>query len=386
MYRKDRERMMRRILLVSSIFVGVLLSIILYSLKPEENLNRQTAKDQTLVIWTFSPATVDIAKEFQQENDHIEVVTRLVDDPQMLLEELSIAESADQPPHIAEIPSFYGLSSFVQSGALAPVGQLLDQELEQNLVQGMKKRFTYDGKLWAIPLGYEIPLLYMNDNVMPKDAGSTINDIFTMGKWVQENNKNMWGMNSDTLYPWYMLNLLKEEGLEETQVEESLWYKARAEYGLLPPYTDHLAITQFVNGKGGILLSTSRNIWLFEKLIGTKFKWSTSGLPIDQKNIIPNGNGLVVMKETASEDAVTQFIAYILQDDKLEDYAKKENLIPAYKKNINNSAFLKEYRQYPGYQKAILNSLQAEGEYPFVGDDEVWEKLKQYDKNLMEQR
>ncbi|MEH7385778.1 extracellular solute-binding protein [Bacillus sp. JJ1521] len=378
---------MRKILLVSSIIVGVLLSIVLYSLKPEEDLNRQTAKDQTLVIWTSSPATVDIAKEFQQENENIEVVTRIVDDPQMLLEELSIAESADQPPHLAEIPSFYGLGSLVQSGALVQVEQLLDQEMKRDLVHGMEKRFTYDAKLWAIPLGYEIPLLYMNDNVVPKDnVGSTINDIFKTGQWVHENNKSIWGMNSDTLYPWYIQNLLKEEGLEETQLEESLWYKARAEYGLLPPYTYHLAITQFVNSKGGILLSTSRNIWLFEKLIGTKFKFSTSQLPIDQKNIIPNGNGLVVMKETSSEDVVSKFISYILQDEKLEDYAKKENLIPAYKKNINSSGFLKEYRQYPGYQKAILNSLQAEGEYPFVGDDEVWEQLKKNDKNLMEQR
>ncbi|MCC3356100.1 sugar ABC transporter substrate-binding protein [Bacillus sp. REN16] len=377
---------MRRILLVSSILAGVMLCILLYSLKPEENLNRQTAKDQTLVIWTSSPTTVDIANEFQQENDHIEVVTRLVDDPQMLLEELSIAESAGQPPHIAEIPSFYGLSSLVDSGALVQVEQLLDEELKENLVQSMEKRFTYDGKLWAIPLGYEIPLLYINENVVPKDkVGSTIIDIFTNGKWVQENNNNIWGMNSDTLYPWYMLNLLKEEGLEDTQVKESLWYKARDEYGLLPPYTDHLAITQFVNGKGGILLSTSRNIWLFEKLIGTKFKWSTSQFPIDPKNMIPNGNGLVVMKETASEDVVSKFISYILQDEELEEYAKKENLIPAYKKNIKSSAFLKEYRQYPGYQKAILDSLEAEGEYPSVRDDEVWEKLKKSDKNLMEQ-
>lgn len=375
---------MKKWLFLLSIITVTLLSIFLYQLKPEDDLNHQANVDQKLVIWAYSPALIELANDYQKAHDNIEVVTKQVENPQTLLEELYVAESAGTPPHIAEIPSFYGIYPFIQSDSITNVEKYIPTE---DLVSSIKRRFTYDDKLWAIPIGYHIPLLYLNDNLLPQNQlNDDLTSLFQTANHVSQTN-HVWGLQSDTLYPWYIANLLKNEGLAPTELAESSWGKARNEYHLLPRYTYHFAITQFANSNGGILLSTSQNLLLLEKLIGSKFKWSASKLPISEQNLIPNGSGLVVFKHpTASEKMVEAFLAYVLEDHNLQSLAIKETFIPPYHHLINDPTYLNEYRQYPGYQEAILKSLEAEGEEITPEDEDVWKVIIHLDEKINENR
>ncbi|ETI70151.1 ABC transporter substrate-binding protein [Neobacillus vireti] len=380
---------MKKLLLLSSILVVILLSVLLYSLKPVDELNHQAGVNQKLVIWAYSPAFIELAKEYQKEHDNIEIVTRLVENPQTLLEELNVAASAGNPPQLAEIPSYYGIYPFIQSDSIKNVDEYFSAEMKEDSVGSIIKRFMYHDQLWAIPLGYQIPLLYMNDTILsPYHEQSTsisFDELLNVSRKMK--NKGVWGLRADPLYPWYISNFLKDESLDLPQLRESVWGKARIEDGLFPPYTSHLAITEFVNGKGGMLLSTSKNLFLIEKQIGSKFKWSTSQLPIDNKNLIPNGSGIAVFKQTPALDGIEKpFLAYLLADENLKSLAIKETFIPAYQHLIHNNDYVKYYRQFPGYQQAIMNSLQAAGQEISPDDEQVWKTLEETDKKLTENR
>ncbi|MFS0862082.1 ABC transporter substrate-binding protein [Fredinandcohnia sp. 179-A 10B2 NHS] len=380
---------MRRILFLISIFTIIGLGLLLYKLRPEEELNRQAKVEQKLEIWAYSAALLDKAKEYQKDHPEIEVVTKRVENADTLLEELYIANSAGTPPHVAEVPSYYGLSPLVKSGSVLQVDDVIPSEIKASLVESIEKRFTYEGKLWAIPIGYEVPLLYVNSNFT--DGQSTtiekksIEELISIGKQIELQHEGIWGIHSDPLYPWYITNLLQNEGIGLTQFNESSWVKMKQE-GLIPPYTYHLAITQFVNGEGGILISTSKNIQLFEKLIGTKFKWQTLPFPINEKNLIPSGNGLVLFNHPESESLTKNFITFLLQKEQLQALAVKETLIPAYRNVTQDPTFIDYYRQYPGYQQAIYSSLQAGGLIPLIDDEEQWERIVELDQNIMEDR
>lgn len=383
---------MKKLLLLSSIIVVILLTIFLYTLKPDEDLNHQASVDDKLVIWAYSPALIEIAKEYEKNHDNIEIVTKLVENPQTLLEELYVADSAGNPPQIAEVPSFYGIAPLIQSNSIVSVEDYLPLNSQETMVDSIVNRFKYKDELWAIPLSYQIPLLYVNDNILSQNqidsTSMDLDELLEVSSNIQKKNKDVWGLHSDTLYPWYIQNLLKNNGFKgTTQLTKSDWGKARIEYDLIHPYTYHLAITQFVNSKGAILLSTSNNLLLFEKLIGSKFKWSTLQLPIDQRNIITNGDGLVIFNHPpASQKVVQTFLDYMTDDQNLKSFAIKETVIPAFKNLIKDSDFFEQYRQFPGYQQAITNSLAAEGQ-PLTPDDEnTWKSLKGIDKNLIENR
>lgn len=367
---------MKQVFLVISVGILFLCVFFLYSLKPDNTIDQQIVNKDRITLWLYSPEMIRIANQFEKENPDVKIITKQVKNPNILVEELYAAQSAGNPPDFAEMPSWYGIFPLIESGAIIPVSSYLLPEYEKELPAAIKKRFQYAEVLWAMPISYEVPLLFVNEAILSQNQIDleTLDDLPTVlasaGNLLKGTSGTLkWGMNADNLYPWYLMNIDAQVGTENKSVliknnEAFLFYE------------NYLALTDFVNGEGGILLSSSNKLQLIEKLIGSKFKWQVTPFPLDAENLIPNGNGLVIFKKNDQPtDYMKQFLQYIQEDKQLSAFALASSAIPANMKLIQSESYQSYYRHFPYYQKIVLESLEANGRLLDPGDEVEW---KQY--------
>lgn len=338
----------------------------------------QMVNKERITFWAYSPGLLKIADQFEKENPDVRVVKKLLKNSTILLEELYAAQSAGNSPDIAEIPSWYGIAPLIESDAILPMDEYLTTEFQVAMPKSIAKRFLLDDVLWAIPLNYEIPILYANDAILSHDQVSLENinsfsKLLEMGEKLEHPNVK-WAINADNLYPWYIENL--NEGSEKTVAS------LIDEYEEILFHMNHMALTQFVNGEGAVLLSSSGKMQLIEKLIGSRFKWSMRLFPVAPENIIPNGNGIVILKnEKVPSDYTRQFLRYIQEEDQLKTLAMEQSLIPANMRLIKNEKFHNFYRHFPGYQKMLIESLKAEGQFLRKDDEVEWKMILHANEN-----
>lgn len=339
---------MKKWLFIASVLIIFLCVFFLYSLKPESNKTQKMINHKSIVVWGYSPGLMDIANRFEKKYPDVKVVTRLVKNSHALLEELYAAHSAGNPPDFAEMPSWYGIYPFIEAGGIGPVDSLLSEEFEAQLPGAIARRFSFEAQLWAIPISYEVPVLYINE----AKVGEAKIDL-TDGQQI----------NADNRYPWYLLSLSEEQNASElVQTYRNFLF-----------HKNHLALTDFVNGEGTVLISSSEKIQLIEKLIGSKFKWGLQPFPISSESWIPNGNGLVVFGKGEGLPAhLEQFVKFVQEDEQLVKFAISNSVIPASKKLVRDQKFQEHYRHFPSYQQVMLDSLEANGQYLKPEDEHEW--------------
>lgn len=367
---------MKKVFLVISVGILFLCVFFLYSLKPDNTIDQQIVNKDRITLWLYSPEMIGIANQFEKENPGVKIITKQVKNPNTLVEELYAAQSAGNPPDFAEMPSWYGIFSLIESGAIMPVSDYLLPKYEEELPAAIKKRFHYDDALWAMPISYEVPLLFVNEAILSQSqiGLDSLDDLPTVLASASDLLKGTsrtlkWGMNADNLYPWYLMNIDAQVGTEN----KSKLIKNNEAFLF---HENHLALTDFVNGEGGILLSSSNKLQLIEKLIGSKFKWQVTSFPLDTENLIPNGNGLVIFKKSDQPtEYMKQFIQYIQEDEQLKAFALASSAIPANMKLIQNQSYQSYYRHFPYYQEIVLESLKAKGRLLDPGDEAEWKQL-----------
>lgn len=378
---------LKKILVIISILIVFLLGSILYTLKPNSNIQSKSIPKRKIVIWASSQSFVNIAKEFEKKNKNVQIVMKVFNSLEILSKELNVAESAGTPPDIAEVSSFYGLFPFIQSEAILPVAPFLNNEYQKELVKAITKRFEWNNQMWAIPLGYQIPVIYINKKMMGSkgiqvEALKNLQALFaTDSKLQQKNNVDVSKeVQIDEQYPWYLLHVLAEQektNFTKEQIRNTLWGKKNTNEQLLPFYTAHLAVTQFVNGKGGLLISTTQKLPKIDKLIGNKFDWDVIPFPINYQKLMPNGSGLVIFKQALSKKKIIQqFTNFIEETNQITAFAINETMIPPIKNLIMSDHYLQNYRQFPNYQSAIIQSMTAKGVFLQPKDEENWNNLK----------
>lgn len=373
---------MKKIFLVISIGILFLCVFFLYSLKPENTIDQEIVNNDQITLWLYSHELIELAKQFEKENPAVKVITKLVKNPNILVEELYAAQSAGNPPDYAEIPSWYGIFPLIESGAIVPVTDYLSPEYEKELPAAIKKRFQYADDLWAMPISYEVPLLFVNEALLSKsqlavDFLDSFPAVFELARELSgsTNHKFKWIVNADNLYPWYLMNIDTQRSVMNASalIEDNEAFLF---------HQNHLALTDFVNGEGGILLSSSNKLQLIEKLIGSKFKWQVMPFPIETKKLIPNGNGLIVFKKNdQSTEYKKRFLQYIQEKEHLNTFAVANSTIPANINIIQSESYQRHYRHFPYYQKIVLESLEASGHLLKREDEAEWKQLIRANEN-----
>ena len=365
---------------VSVIIIIFCLSF-LYSFKPDSSIEQQVVIKEQITFWSYSEELIKQANQFEKEYPHIKVITKLVSNPETLLEEIYAAISAGNPPDIAEIPSWYGIYPLIDEGAIYPVSEFLHEDYKWELTEAFAKRFQYNNELWAIPVSYEVPVLFIHEMMIPKMENNSHSQVILSEitfEYQKDISKMKWVVNADNNYPWYLSNLNNRNELGDSTTAEELVESNRSFLFL----ENHLALTEFVNGEGGVLISSSSKLQLVEQQVGNKFKWKVSAFPIEKNNIIPNGNGLVAFKKDKEPSKNTkQFLTFMQDEERLESIAVASSTIPANKKIIKSNSYQNYYRHFPDYQKVILTTLESEGKMMSSRDEEEWKQMIEANEN-----
>lgn len=370
---------MRKWLIIASFIIVTSCLGFLYSFKPENSLAQQDVIKEHVTFWYYSEEMIKEVYRFEEDYPHIKVITRLVKNPEILLEELYAAVSAGNSPDIAEIPSWYGVYPLIENGSIFPVNDLLDNEYKAELPNAITKRFQMNNELWAIPISYEVPTLYIHEAYL----GQIVQNMDTpaaLPKVMSENKfpNIKWSINADNNYPWYLIHLKNQNNSIVNNTEIDLI--ASNKYFLF--HKNHLALTEFVNGEGGILMSSSSKLQLVEKQIGNKFKWKVAPFPMEETKIIPNGNGLVAFKkDEILTNNTKQFLLYMQKEERLKSFALESSTIPANKQLVESKSFQDNYRYFPDYQRLLITSLAAEGRLMTADDGLEWNKLIESNEN-----
>lgn len=353
---------MKRALFISSIIVIFLIGIYLFGLKPKPAIQTQENGSSTFTIWVYSSKLVNSVEAYKKENPEVVIFMKKMKSAEHLVEELKLANSSGNTPDMAEIPSLYGIFPLVENVSLMPVNEYVEEEFSASLIEVIEARFSINENLYAIPLGYEVPILYVNSNKYNDKLNiQTLQDL-----WELSDSKPP--ILADAMYPWYKLNMLPPDFTEEDQVNgEKLFF---------PEYSSMMALTDFVNGHAGVLISSSSKLHLLEKLIGSTFKWEPMAFPSSSEQLLVNGSGLSVFQNRdASKETIQSFFSYMQEKDVIFKMSVEETQIPPIKTVAESDRYINHFRQYPAYQLSIKQSLVKQG-FDLSSEDEMrWNQV-----------
>ncbi|WP_153463382.1 extracellular solute-binding protein [Sediminibacillus terrae] len=381
---------MKNALLLISIVVVIFLGFALYRLKPSDLLISESNPEQEMFVWVYTEALAEAAKNYENTQQDLGVNVRRFTNGDDLIEELKIAVSNGGEPDIAEIPSFYGIHSLIEAEAVVPIDEFITNSFRSDLAKVITERYKHQGKLYALPIGYEVPLVYMNESRVKKrkrDASyASFKAIVQEAETAKTSEEAAWKLHTDLMFPWYMINTMKEKQPHTIKPDDFLktdWGAARLNDQLMPSFAYQLALTDFVNGKGAILLSSSRNLLLVDRLIGNTFDWEVFEFPPISDEMLVNGSGLAVM-DNQGKGMVSAFLAFLQEKDALAAIGLEETLIPADRSLAGSTAFLNQYRRFPHFQDGVEHSLEWNGVTANREDLIFWDQLKRLNQKMNE--
>ncbi|WP_165452698.1 ABC transporter substrate-binding protein [Paenibacillus thalictri] len=386
---------------------GILCSLYILN-RQNYNLYQEYRPKETIEVWASTPALIELCDRFERKYPEVHINRRYFYNQDVLLEELTAALSAGTYPDMAEIGSHYGLLPLIETGLPLALNEMMGEEERSALHAGIRSRFEYDGKLWAWPIGFSIPILFYHKNLLdyyePGVVSATVwDDLWQLSARLQDtvrkNNPAFWGFHTDTQTPWYLLTMLSQLGRTDRlpqQIEAltargsgafTQWERALKTYALFPRLTHQMAVTQFVNGLGGILLSSSEKLPLLERLIAGKFQLGALPLPRmeqgGEEGNLAGGKGLMLLANTSGKKEVALTVLKFLNEQEQLDYFSGETgYIPAIMPPPGQE-LIRRYTNVPLFDKTLREEMgRIKPLAPTPADRDVWERIRKRQEQL----
>lgn len=358
--------MNRRIWLLSIAAVFLLAGAFIWNManRPLSSGTEDKPQDTvTLSVWVFSKGWDAPLSEFQRNNPQITIDLRTFRAAEQLYKELLASISANAAPQLAEIQSFYGVPELASTGVVSAFDV---QKLPGNaqLLPAFIEPFRYQEKLWALPIGGSVPLLYYRDEVLSRAGLSStgFRDWFDVEKAaalpVKEglpSSQERWRLAIDKELPWYAENI---GGGSVSERSLDLWRRWVHAIRIMPPISHLMAVSDFINGKVGVLASSSDKLPMIEQYIGGKFQFDLTRFPTsDLTGILPAANGLVLMHTLpAKEKAAQSFVEFMMDSTAQSFIWTHMGYIPA---KTDVAARLAEDTATSVRQKEILDAVRS---------------------------
>lgn len=309
------------------------------------SLGRENGKSTTINVWLYDQELAPLLEQYEKEHAELNVNIRTFRSWDSLYEELLKAISANNAPHIAEIASTYGVAQLIERGIVRPA--VLTEEALGNLIaEPFAAAFSYEGRQWAIPVGGSVPVIYSNRELfhaahageVPTDWSAVKPAASKIVKDVDEDGKtDIWGLAADPNMAWVHMNASYDASVSGWERERLLgsferWRDYVNGARVMPPLQHELAASQFIYGKVGMLVSSSRKRAMLEKYIGGKFDFDITPLPRDDRNakLLLDARGLAVMASDTEAEALSHAVVRYMLDEQVQARLMREvSLIPA---------------------------------------------------------
>ncbi|OMF21764.1 hypothetical protein BK133_27745 [Paenibacillus sp. FSL H8-0548] len=330
---------------------SLLILIWLQPISSSRSLQYMVQTEVSLTAWIYSKPVGELLAEYQSKHPEVNIEIRSFRSEQLLYEELTAAISTQMPPHMAEIGGEFGIIGLAETGGLAPFDDQLSSEAMLAIDSNYLETFKYDGRLWAMPYGVVVPVLYYNENLMrlsdaPSEATSlSWEQLTSYGvKMTQDINgdgsTDIWGLVADNNALWNQIRSIGMNGADSAADAEylfSMWHDLVHRYKIMPALEHHLALSSFIDGKAGMLLAPSDISKRLEEYIGGTFEFGVLPVPHIAHNDATSArvSGFVMLKSgSETEQNVRHLISYLLQPAIQQRLFKETSKLPILKESV----------------------------------------------------
>lgn len=354
------------LLVMSIVIVGLSGAYVVKLLNQDFVLTKASQYDATLDIWTTTPELSAILAEFQTE-ENIKVNVTQFQNAELLLDELEMTKLTDDTPELVEVALGNEIGVLKRDHRLYPVEDLVDKKAFHSAAA---ENFSDNGTLHAIPLGIEVPSLYINralvregalPSVYPFQPESVLKKFSQFQREIKAENpsKPFWMFHFDDQGAWYR-NAHRLSGGTAGQ-----WDALMERYGLVPQFDSHMAITRFANAEVGVLVSNSDHLQSLQQLIGNRFEFEIQPFLMEPGDeILVSGNALALMRPPGKNEAALEKLFEFLNTEEAQlPLLESTGWLPAQTESLGSPAFIHELPMYKHLQELI----EYEGE--FIGQE-----------------
>jgi len=186
----------------------------------------------------------------------------------------------------------------------------------------------------------------------------------------------------DTDVPWYLfnwsLNGSNPFGDRDTVMRMlRSWQQLTAGYQVMESSRHRFALSRFIDGKVGILISSSRKVLLLDQYIGGKFSYGIAPFPLfEGQNYVPNASGLVLLRTEPERERAALAMVNFFADAAVQDsLLRMTGKIPARRSVMER--MLTDEKAEPWERTVLGTTNRLVGTQPNVNDIKRWERFSE---------
>lgn len=349
--------------------------------------------------WLFKETHETIAREFMEANPGIKVNLLA---PAKSYEEVTTAvmrgAMAGSVPDVA----FCGtnlMGVMVDRGLAEPLDQFIKDEKDwssNGYIPGMLATSQVDGKQYGMPFALSTPIAYYNIDIIKRAGGDPNNlpknweDVLALSDKINklgDNTKSMfihWQTTGN--YLWQALlfthggKLLTDdrkraafnspEGMQTLTLLHDFSASAK-----MPNYTREQGRQDFTAGLLGMQFSSSAELTLVTRQIGSKFELRTAPFPtprLDTKIVSGGSTAMMFAKDPEKQKAAWAYMKYISGAKAQALMARLTGYIPSNQIAIDTPAMLGDYyANSPNARTSLQQLPRATAWVGFPGDNSI---------------
>ena len=278
-----------------------------------------------------------IVEAFNQAHPNIHVTASYQGGYTATLQKITTAIAAGATPDASEIPNRYGIPQFAGSGKMVPLDRFMSNEEIDDIFEGVRKRFVWKDKLWAIPNATSNTLLYYNADMFkevgldPDKPPATWDELVAAGKKLTrdingDGKIDKWGLVTHTTTNYFLYALIIQNGGQLlSPTGEPLFTSAEAaeacgfwsdwvhKYKIMPPLAHKPANKLFSAGTAGMMWNSTSFLKKLQKKIGDRFEVRVAFLPKKKQfGTGLGGTGIGIFKSNPKqEEAAWEFVKWV---------------------------------------------------------------------------
>ncbi|MBI3973332.1 MAG: ABC transporter substrate-binding protein [Chloroflexi bacterium] len=361
----------------------------------------------TLQFWTNSDDAIDFAKEYEQRAPNTRIEGLKVGDYSVLAEKALANVAAGTPPNVSVLGQRHGITQLADGNALVDIDALLKRQERTDFYPQFIEKFTYKGKLRALPFQSSVPVLFWNKEVFqaagldPEKPPATWDEHLDVARKLVKHEPSgetsRWGHLLSS-YAWYFYALVWQNGGEVVDrqgqprfqeppgVEAAQWWKDWVHKYRVTPSKRPNGTREFSAGRTGMLQSSQTAQANFNRQDGLKY--GIAFLPKRKKYAVSiGGNAIGIFKAVGSDRAVAEkaswdFVNWLTGTEMGARIVEETGYLPLRQSTMQTERLKAHFKQHP-YAEVPGKQLQYLQAHPIQRADELmWTALEEAFKKV----
>jgi len=401
--RKEKDMKKKTGMRVFCAGLAAMLGLAVFVLVPA---SASAAEKQELVVW-HSKATdrgkvwAKLVEDFNNSHPDIKVTATYQGGYETTIQKVTTAIAANATPDVAELPQSYGIPQFAESGRLLPLDGFLTKEDKADFYEPAIARYTYKGKIYAIPNAVSTSLLYYNVDMFkevgldPNKPPQTWDELVAAGKKLTrdingDGKIDKWGLVSHTTVNYFLYAFIAENGGElfdsqgnpvfnskECVEAFQYWSDLVHKHKIMPPLTHTAANKLFIAGTAGMMYQSTGFMETLDRSVGGRFQYKVAFMPKKKGyGTDIGGTGIGIFKSNPKREAAAwTFVKWMTDTERSAFWSEKTGYIAARKSSHKFPSHVKFLEANPNNRVAAEQLPYAAVQYAAKADGIIYKPI-----------